>query len=91
MPKLLSPWWRLQAKAQAEVARLAPDCWIIPCVEHDDDRVVWDDECEGLGRVSWRCRYILPPTDKTVRALVPILNDAMARWQACYDLCLTSG
>lgn len=89
MPKPLCPWWRLQAIAEAEVERLAAHCRIVPCVEHDDDEVVWGDECKGVGRVAWRCGYILPSDDLTARTLVPRLNEAMRPWQARYDLGLT--
>lgn len=90
MQKPLCPWWQLQAIADAEVARLAPDSSIVPCVQHNDDEIVWDDECEGLGRASWRCDYFVPPGDPA-RTLVPILNSAIAPWQARYDLGLTRG
>ena len=87
-PKQLCPWWRLQVIAEAEVARLAPYSLIIPCVQHNDDEIVWDDECEGVGRVPWRCHYLVPPGNPE-RALVSILNRAMAPWQSRYDLGVT--
>ena len=63
---------------------------IVAMNHHDNEQIVWDQEREGVGRVPWRCGYILPPDDASTRALVPILDAAMARWQAHCDLGLTS-
>ena len=59
-------------------------------MHHCDDEVAWDDECD-VGRVQWRCGFILPRDDATALALVPILRDAMARLQGRHDLGLTYG
>jgi hypothetical protein len=90
MPKPLCTYQFLGSMAREEINRLAPDCLIIPCIHYDNEQIVWDQEGEGVGRVPWRCGYILPPDDVSTRALVPILDAAMARWQAHCDLGLTS-
>jgi len=86
MPKPLFAEWHLQAIANAEVARLAPECRIIPCVQPETDQIVWDDQCKGVGRATWYCGYILPPDDPSARALVPTLDATRAKWQERYDL-----
>jgi hypothetical protein len=90
MPKPLCTYRFLESLAREEINRLMPDCLIIPCIHHDDEQIVWDQEREGVGRVPWRCGYILPPGDASTRALVLILDAVMARWQARCDLGLTS-
>src|SRR5579859_3155105 len=89
MSKPLKAHWFLQYVVQQEVVRLAPDLPIIPVVQWDDERIVWDDQCEGLGSVSWTCNYFIPQ-DHPARALVPTLNAAIAPLQARYDLGLVS-
>jgi hypothetical protein len=89
MPKPLCTYRFLKSLAREEINRLVPECLIIPCIHHDE-QIVWDQEREGVGRVPWRCGYILPPGDPSTRALLPILDAAMARWQARCDLGLSS-
>ncbi len=89
MSKPLRPHWRIQVLADAEVVRLAPDRRIVPSVWNDDEEIVWDADCEGVGRAPWYCWFFLPKDDPTAAPLVPILNAAMARWQAKYDLGVT--
>lgn len=89
MQKPLFPWWRLQAIVNAEVQRIAPNSRIIASVQHIDDAIAWDDECEGLGRVPWFCDYIVLSDDPASRAIIPTLNAAMAHWQSHYDLGVT--
>jgi hypothetical protein len=72
-----------------EVARIAPDRAIVPRVQHDDDQIIWDQACESIGRVPWKCGYILPQDDPSARAIVPIFNAAIVPWQTRYDLGLT--
>lgn len=91
MSKALQTYWFLQAIADAEVKRLAPDCAISVSVQHHDEEIDWDKECKGVGRVRWHCGYILPTDDITARAFVRMFNAAMAPWQARYDLGLTCG
>jgi hypothetical protein len=55
-------------------------------VVHETDEIEWDKERKGVGRASWRVGYFLPSGDSTARRLVPDLNEAMAHWQARYDL-----
>jgi len=86
--KPILPHWQLQQFVRFEVKRLAPDLPIVPVVIHDDEQIVWDEECPALGRVPWKCGYFIPPEHPT-RAMVPMLNEAIARWQARYDLGLT--
>jgi hypothetical protein len=88
MPKPLRQRWFLQYLVEQEVARLAPDLPIAPVLQNDDEQIVWDEECEGLGRASWTCCYLIPQ-DHPARALLPMLNAAIAPLQACYDLGLT--
>jgi hypothetical protein len=90
MPKPLCTYRFLESLAREEINRLVPDCLIIPCIHHDDEQIVWDQEREGVGRVPWRCGYILLPGDASTGPLMPILDAAMARWQARCDLRLTS-
>ena len=91
MRKPLCTYRFLESLAREEINRLVPDCLIIPCIHHDDEQIVWDQESEGVGRVAWRCGYILPPGGgASTRVLMPILDAAMARWQARCDLGLTS-
>ena len=89
MPKPIRAHWFLQALANNAVSHIAPDIAIIPVVEHDDEQIVWGEECEDVGRVAWHCGYILPSDDPALRALLPIFNTAMAPWQERYDLGLT--
>jgi hypothetical protein len=88
MPKPLRPHWFLQDKVDQEVARVAPHLPITPVVQNDDEQIIWDEECDGLGRVSWTCGYFIPP-DHPARALVPMLDAAVAPLQKLYDLGLT--
>jgi hypothetical protein len=89
MPKPIKPQWFLQQLVEMEVARLAPDWPITPVVQYDETEILWDEECEGVGRVQWFCGYLLPPDNPSARAFVSSFNAAMARWRAKYDLGLT--
>jgi hypothetical protein len=85
--KPIQPYWFLQQLVDEEVRRLAPDCPISPVVMYDDDKIDWDMESEGLGRVRWYVAYISP--DGSARDLKPIFDAEIARWQQRYDLGLT--
>jgi hypothetical protein len=89
MSKVLGKDWFLQAAIDTEVKRLAPGLAITIVVQHNTDQIVWDEECEGLGRVPWYPGYLLPPDDPSVRALVPIFNAAIAPLQQRFDLGVT--
>jgi hypothetical protein len=91
MPKPLGTHWFLQQIADTLVKELAPGRLIIPSVQHKDDQIVWDEDCKGVGRTPWFCRYILSPDDPSAESLVPTLNAAMAHYQELYDLGLTCG
>lgn len=88
MQKRLRAYWELQAIVQAEVNRLLPNGVIVPCIQWDDEAIIWDEECKGVGRVDWRCNYFVP-AGHPERAFLPMLNAAMAAWQKRYDLALT--
>jgi hypothetical protein len=88
MPKPLQARWFLQALADAEVARIAPGSQIIPVIRHDDAQIAWDRDC-GVGRVPWRCGYILPPDNPSALAFVPMLKAAIAPLQEQFDLGVT--
>jgi hypothetical protein len=88
MQKHLRALWELQAIADVETCRLAPNLPIVPCIQWDDEAIVWDEECEGLGRVPWYCGFLVP-VSHPARALLPKLNGTMAAWQARYELALT--
>lgn len=87
--KQLLPEWRLQAIVDAEVARLTSDCRMVAQIEYSPEKVQWDDECDGVGRALWRCTFLFPPNDPTMRAFIPILDKAIAPLEARYDLGLT--
>jgi hypothetical protein len=87
--KRMCPRWELQSLADAEVSRLAPGASIVAVVHHRDDEIVWDAECEGVGRVPWSVGYFVLPDDHATRALIPMLNAAMTRWQNLFDLGVT--
>jgi hypothetical protein len=88
MQKRLRALWELQAIANAEIGKLAPDLPIVPFIQWDDEAIVWDEECQGLGRVPWRCCFFVP-VGHPARILLPKLNGMMAAWQARYELALT--
>jgi hypothetical protein len=89
MSKPMQPRWFLQAIANEEVCRLAPDAPIAPIVREVHDEIVWDEECDGLGRAPWRVDYFVMPGDPA-RALIPMLTAAMAPWRAKFDLGIVS-
>ncbi|MFN3657145.1 MAG: hypothetical protein ACK4UO_07815 [Pseudolabrys sp.] len=89
MEKPILPHWRLQQIVRFEVERLAPNLPIVPVVMHDDKQIAWDEECPGLGHAPWKCKYFIPPGN-AARAIVHLLNEAIAQWQARYDLGVTS-
>src|SRR5262249_49401559 len=88
MPKPLQARWFLQRLADSEVERIAPDSQIIPIIQYDDAEIEWDTNC-GVGRVGWRCGYLLPPDNPSALALVPMLKATMAPLQHRYDLGVT--
>jgi hypothetical protein len=73
----------------AEVRRLAPDAAVTPVVMYDDEKIQRHEDCPGVGRVRWYVRYVLPAADSSARALKPIFDTAMLRWQQRYDLGVT--
>jgi hypothetical protein len=89
MPKPICTHWFLQKIADMVVQDVAPGLPIIAVVKHDDDKIIWDDECKGLGRAPWYCGYFISPEHEYARALVPQLNAEIARYQKLYDLGLT--
>ena len=91
MPKPLCSHWLLQQIADEIVGNIAPDRLIIPSVHFEDDEIVWDEDCKGIGRTPWHCGYFVSPDDPTARDLIPLLNAALAPYQAVYDLGLTCG
>ena len=64
----------------------APDAAVTPVVMYDDEKIQRHEDCPGVGRVRWYVRYVLPAADSSARALKPILDAAMVRWQQRYDL-----
>jgi hypothetical protein len=56
---------------------------------YDDEKIQRHEDCPGVGRVRWYVRYVLPAADSSARALKPILDAAMVRWQQRYDLGVT--
>ena len=87
--KQIQPYWYLQQLVDAEVRRLAPDAAVTPVVMYDDEKIQRHEDCPGVGRVRWYVRYVLPAADSSARALKPILDAAMVRWQQRYDLGVT--
>jgi hypothetical protein len=83
------PWWFLQQQVDALVRRWAQELPVTAIVDHDDDAIVWDGECEGFGRVSWDVRMSCPP-EHPARALLPMIKAEIATLQARYDLGVTS-
>jgi hypothetical protein len=88
MQKPLVPQWLLQAQVNEQVKALAPDLPIVPVVRIDSDQIVRDEECDDLCRGPWIVGYFIPP-DHPARALVPMLNAAIAPLQALFDLGVT--
>jgi hypothetical protein len=88
MQKPLRPHWLLQAQINEKVEALAPGLPIVPIVQNDDDQIVWDEECKGVGRSPWTVGYFIP-LGHPARALVPILDAAIAPLQARFDLGVT--
>jgi type I restriction-modification system DNA methylase subunit len=56
---------------------------------NDDEKIQRHEDCPGVGRVRWYVRHVLPAADSSARALKPILDAAMVRWQQRYDLGVT--
>jgi hypothetical protein len=84
-PKVRRPHWFLQQLVSAEVERLAPGLPIVPVVQAYEEQIVWDQECEGIGRAPWFCGYFIP-LDHPARALKPVLDAAIVPLQTRYDL-----
>jgi hypothetical protein len=87
--KQIQPIGTCSSSFDAEVRRLAPDAAVTPVVMYDDEKIQRHEDCPGVGRVRWYVRYVLPAADSSARALKPILDAAMVRWQQRYDLGVT--
>lgn len=90
MTKQMCAHWFLQRKMDEIVGRLVPGCFITPEVRPQNDKVVWDDRCCGVGRAPWEVHFHLPPDDPSVEALLPILNQEILQLQNRYDLGMTN-
>jgi hypothetical protein len=86
MEKKIQAHWQLQARIDEIVQRLAPDYAIIPVVQNDDDRIMWDEECKGFGRSEWYVGYIVAPNDRVARDLIPSFKKEIDRLRGRYDL-----
>ena len=81
MRKPIRPQWILQALADAERERIAPGVPITVVVSPIDEEVMRDDECAGVGYAPWRCTYVVASDQDYARAIVPFIDQAMARWR----------
>lgn len=88
MPKLHRPWWILQGLMEAVIKDLAPSVLAVR-VYHIPDDVTPDDECEGIASARWCCDYDLPFDEQEARTLIPILDEAISRWQARFNMAVS--
>jgi hypothetical protein len=87
--KVIQAHWQLQAKVDAAVRRLAPGHLINLFVQNDDNKIVLDEDCKGLGRSEWYVDYIVSPDDHVGRQLIRSLKREIDRLQEQYDLGVT--
>lgn len=89
MTKVIQAHWQLQAKVDAVIKRLAPGHLIVPAVQNDDDKIVWDEDCKGLGRSEWYVGYVVSPDDHVGRQLIRSFKREIDRLHEQYDLGVT--
>lgn len=89
MTKVIRAHWQLQAQVDELIKRLAPDCCVVAAVQNDDEKIVWDEDCEGLGRVEWHVGYTVAPGCPLGRQLIPHFENAIDRLRERYDLGVT--
>lgn len=84
--KKIKPHWQLQAMVDEIVRRLAPEHTIISVVQNDDDKIILDDTCRGIGRTEWCVGYIVPPSERLARRLIPTFKEEIDALRKRFDL-----
>ena len=83
--KPIQPRWMLQTLVEMEVAKIAPEEQLIPCVLALAEDAIVDEESDGLARASWACEFSAPNGPPPL-AVMNQINAAIARWQKQFDL-----
>jgi hypothetical protein len=87
MARAFKAHWELQQLVERLLSYLEPGCRLIPVVQFEDEKIIWDGDCPGFGRSPWTCEFIVP--DPSEQALLPRIRAAMRRLEDRYDVAVT--
>jgi hypothetical protein len=89
MQKTVRPQWILQALADAERERIAPGLPITVVVSPVGEKAERDKKRPSVGYAPWRCTYHVAPDKEYAQAIVPFIDQALARWRERFDVGVT--
>ena len=89
MRKQLKQHRWLQSLVRSELARHGIDHLIAPLIR-PAGKAVWDEECEGLGRMSWTCAFMITDQKCAPPEIIASIRETVRRWQDRYDLGITA-